>query len=272
MTDNDNSTDQSEQTDQAEQATDEDESKQEADQLSDDEITAAAATRIERLAAEETDPQAVLNGHDVEAALLEDWRIMFGQLHARFKTGDFNTGVKLVDAIGKLADKVNHHPDVTLTYPVVEVRLTSHDVGGLTSRDIELARQISDAAGQVRADADTNALQTVELCLDTPDFKAIKPFWAAVLGYAADDNDSNELFDPSGRLPTIWFQTSEPNEEPDQRWHYDIRVPPEVAERRIKAALDAGGTMADDRSAPSFTVLADAQGNKACICTWLNRD
>ncbi|WP_344341784.1 hypothetical protein, partial [Streptomyces rhizosphaericus] len=45
---------------------------------------------------EEPDPKAVLDGHGVEAALLDDWRIMFDQLHARFETGDFATGLALV--------------------------------------------------------------------------------------------------------------------------------------------------------------------------------
>ena len=51
----------------------------------------------------------------------------------------------------------------------------------------------------------------------------------------------------------------------------DIRVPPEVAETRIKAALDAGGTLVSDDRAPTFWVLADPQGNKCCVTTWQGR-
>ena len=66
----------------------------------------------------------------------------------------------------------------------------------------------------------------------------------------------------------MWFQETD-SEAPDrQRWHLDISVPHEVAEQRIQAALDAGGTLVDDERAPAFWVLADPDGNQACICTW----
>jgi 4a-hydroxytetrahydrobiopterin dehydratase len=48
-------------------------------------------------------------------------------------------------------------------------------------------------------------------------------------------------------------------------------VPHDVAEARIAAALAAGGTLVSDAEAPSYWVLADADGNKACICTWQDR-
>lgn len=49
--------------------------------------------------------------------------------------------------------------------------------------------------------------------------------------------------------------------------------PPEQAQARIEAAIAAGGgTLVSDDAAPSFTVLADAEGNKACITTWQGRD
>jgi 4a-hydroxytetrahydrobiopterin dehydratase len=51
-----------------------------------------------------------------------------------------------------------------------------------------------------------------------------------------------------------------------------VRVPPEVAEDRVKAALEAGGTLVSDERAPTVWVLADTHGNKACVTTWLGRD
>jgi len=113
-------------------------------------------------------------------------------------------------------------------------------------------------------------LQVPELALDTADVAAVKPFWRAVLGYVDSDQD-DELVDPDGRLPTLWFQDTEPHDTPRQRFHVDVRVPPEFAQQRIAAALEAGGTMVSDDRAPRFWVLADAEGNKACITTWLGR-
>jgi pterin-4a-carbinolamine dehydratase len=63
-----------------------------------------------------------------------------------FRTGTFEVGVRLVVAIGELADAADHHPDVDLRYPTVVVRVTTHDVGGLSHRDVELARELSLAA------------------------------------------------------------------------------------------------------------------------------
>ncbi len=220
----------------------------------------------------------VLSGHDVEQELLGDWRVMFDGLHARFATGDFATGLALVDKIGAAAEEANHHPDIDLTYGAVEVHLSSHDVGGVTQRDIRLARQISDVAGQVSARPEPQDVTVLELALDTPDAAAIAPFWAALLGYprVGEDDEVDELADRTGRNPTIWFQSvdssAEFEKEPHQRFHLDVRVPPEVAEKRVKDALEAGGSLVSDARAPAFWVLADAQGNKACVTTWLGRD
>lgn len=201
---------------------------------------------------------------DVEAAGLTDWRWLLGSLHARFATGGFATGLALVARIGALAEEADHHPDVELAYPHVGVRLASLDVSGVTSRDVDLARRISDAARELGVAAEPSRLSVLEIGLDTADEEAIKPFWRAVLG--ADESRPDE------ELPMLWFQTTDPHEEPRQRFHLDITVPPEVARHRIDAALAAGGRLVSDDRAPAFTVLADAEGNKACICTALGRD
>ena len=83
-----------------------------------------------------------------------DWRVADDVASARFHTGSFATGVDLVVAIGRDADAANHHPDVDLRYDHVDVRLTSHDVGGLSRRDVELARKIIEAARTLGAQPD----------------------------------------------------------------------------------------------------------------------
>ena len=213
----------------------------------------------------------LLSFADVEAAALPDWRRLFDTLRTRYRTGDFATGLQLVARIGELAEAANHHPDVDLRYPTVAIVLWSHDAGGVTSRDIDLARRISQAAAELGVEADPSSLSVVELALDTADHEEIKPFWRAVLGLTDDPELDTQLFDLVGSLPTLWFQHTEPHEEPRQRFHLDIRVPPEVAESRIAAALSAGGTLVTDENAPRFWVLADPQGNKACVTTGRGR-
>ncbi|MCL2543867.1 MAG: 4a-hydroxytetrahydrobiopterin dehydratase [Nocardioidaceae bacterium] len=217
------------------------------------------------------DPKALLSGDQVAEMDLPDWRSMYGALEARFATGDFATGLRLVERIGAAAEAANHHPDVTLTYPSVHVLLTSHDVGGKTQRDVDLARQISGFAAEMGVEAQPASVQRAEIGLDTADREEIKPFWKAVLAMEDDPRDDDAIIDPDGVTPTLWFQETDPHEEPRQRFHLDLRVPPEVARERIEAAVAAGGRVVDDGPAPRFVVLADAQGNKVCVCTHVGR-
>jgi 4a-hydroxytetrahydrobiopterin dehydratase len=214
----------------------------------------------------------IISFTDVEAAGLSDWRQLFEALGTRFLTGDFATGLRLVGRIGELAEAANHHPDVDLRYPHVNVTLFSHDVFGVTSRDLELARGISAAAAELGVKADPGATSVVEIALDTWDLEEIKPFWRAVLAMTDHPEYEQELRDLSGSRPTLWFQDTDRHDEPRQRFHLDVRMPPEVAQDRIAAALEAGGTLVSDASAPRFWVLADPQGNKACITTGRGRD
>jgi 4a-hydroxytetrahydrobiopterin dehydratase len=219
------------------------------------------------------DAPSTLSENDIEEAGLDDWRILFDTLHARFRTEDFATGLELVKKIGKAAEKADHHPDVDLSYGQVDVRLSSHDAGGITERDIDLAGQISGFAADVGAEPAPGELSVIEIALDTPAYDDVKPFWAAVLGYEGSRAHAEELNDPHGTRPTLWFQRAESAKgEVQQRFHVDVRVPPEVAEDRVRKALDAGGTLVNDERAPTVWVLADTHGNKACVTTWLGRD
>lgn len=204
-------------------------------------------------------------------AQLADWRKLAQALHARFLTGDFVTGLRFVTAVTEAAEKANHHPDVTLTYPTVDVRLMSHDVGALTQRDVDLARRISEIASAQEIAAEPGAVAQLELALDTADLAGVGPFWAALLTGRPDSLVGDEVRDPSGRVPILWFQQTDAHETPRQRFHIDLWVPHDVAQERIAAAVAAGGRVVDDEKAPSFVVLADPEGNKACVCTCLDR-
>ena len=220
------------------------------------------------------DPRRPLSHDDVLRSGLDDWRTVVRRLKARFRTGDFATGLALVDRIGAAAEEVDHHPDVTLAYAEVVVTLVSHDVGAITSRDVDLARRISAIAREAGVTADTSGLTGVELALDTGTDGASAGFYAALLDAESRDG---EVVDPSGQVPTVWFQTPDgegpglPEPAVEQRWHLDVWVPHDDAERRLQAVLDAGGRLVSDAEAPSFWVVEDADGNRSCICTPLDR-
>lgn len=95
------------------------------------------------------DHKNILTADQITEAALTGWRQDGQSLIARFATGDFATGLALVAGLGAAAEEVNHHPDVLLTYPEVTVTLSSHDVGGVTSRDVNLARTITDLAAEL---------------------------------------------------------------------------------------------------------------------------
>ena len=119
--------------------------------------------------------------------------------------------------------------------------------------------------------ADPSVPALLELGLDTAHQGAIAPFWAALLTGDASNVSGPDVIDPAGQMPLLWFQDCEEHEVPHQRLHVDVSVPAAVAPVRIKAAVEAGGTIVDESQAPSFTVLADADGNRACVCTLAGR-
>ena len=215
-----------------------------------------------------SDPRQKLTGQQVADAGLDDWRLVLGTLRARFRTDDFASAARLTQRVGEAAEEADHHPDLDLRWGRLDVAVASHDVGGITSRDVDLARQVSALAADEGARPDTAGLQAVELGLDTAHADRLAPFWAAVLGGEVADD---EVTDKAGDVPTLWFQATDEHEEPRQRFHLDVWVPPEQVQSRIDAALAADGSLVSDAEAPSFWVLADPDGNKACLCTWQNR-
>ncbi|MEP7090682.1 MAG: 4a-hydroxytetrahydrobiopterin dehydratase [Nocardioidaceae bacterium] len=218
-----------------------------------------------------TDPRDTLSPTQVRDAGLVDWRQILGRLKVRFHTGDFRTGLALVDKIGAAAESANHHPDIQLTYSEVIVTLTSHDVRGITSRDLDLARHISSHAAQLGVSSDATGLTQLELGLDTALGPQLAPFYAALLGGEVEDG---EPVDPSGQVPAVWWQEPDgderwalPEQPFTQRWHFDVWVAHDEGERRLQAVLDAGRRLVSDRAAPAYWVVEDADGNRSCICT-----
>jgi len=215
-----------------------------------------------------------LTTSDIVDAALTDWRKLAQRLHARFRTDDPAVGAALVaDAVRAAAEvSLGDHLEAGLSPTHVDLRVaTARDGIWVTSDDVTLARLLSDVARRHEVTSVPGEVTQVELALDTADDGRLGPFWAAVLTGDAAGVVADTVFDPTGQLPSMWFQRTEPHEVPRQRWHLDLWVAAEVADARIAAAVAAGGTVVDDSEAPSFTVLADPEGNKVCVCTFLDR-
>ncbi|MGE5827368.1 MAG: VOC family protein [Micromonosporaceae bacterium] len=227
----------------------------------------------------------MLRNAQIAEAKLTDWRKLAQGLHARYVVGDFGTGVRFVAAVGEVGDELGHHPSVTIGDGYVDFKLISNDaiyrdddgaehvVEWVTQQDIDLAQRITEIAATHDVAADPASITTIELALDTAHAATIAPVWAALLTGSTDAQGrgtiGEDVRDATGRVPNLWFQDTDEHETPRQRFHIDVWVAPEVAEQRIAAAVAAGGIVVDDSQAPSFTVIADQDGNKACVSTML---
>ena len=75
-------------------------------------------------------------------AKLPHWSIVDGQISRTFKFENYLEGPKFAIKVGKIAEDINHHPDIHIGYCQVTVRVNTHDVGGLSPYDFELARLV----------------------------------------------------------------------------------------------------------------------------------
>ncbi|HEY4608144.1 MAG TPA: VOC family protein [Ilumatobacteraceae bacterium] len=207
---------------------------------------------------------------------LPDWRVVLGRIEASFRAATFDGAAKLITAIASAAEAAGHHPDLDLRYPAdVYVRLTTHAAGGLTDADATLAASISALAAQVGATSQPCVAVGLEVAIDALDIDAVRPFWKAVLGYEDVPNETGQIFfltDPRRVGPDFWFQQMDAPRPQRNRIHIDVAVPHDVAEQRVADAIAAGGHVVSDRRARAFWILADVEGNEACICTWQDRN
>jgi 4a-hydroxytetrahydrobiopterin dehydratase len=216
-------------------------------------------------------------GRFAAEAGLDDWRFLLGRIEAVFVAKSFAAASAFVSQVAEAADAADHHPDVDLRYPGrVHVALTTHAVDGLTTADVDLAATISSLAATAGLAAEPVPAR-LEVAIDALDIDAVRPFWQAVLGYAefpprVPGGPVWVLVDPRRIGPAFWFQQMDAPRPQRNRIHLDVTVPHDVAEDRVAAAVAAGGRIVSDDRARAFWVLADPEGNEACICTWQDRD
>jgi 4a-hydroxytetrahydrobiopterin dehydratase len=77
---------------------------------------------------------------------LSGWKIESGELTKTFTFKDFLSSVDFVNQIAKIAEGAGHHPDIDIRYNRVRLGLTTHDAGGLSEKDFELAHGIEKLA------------------------------------------------------------------------------------------------------------------------------
>jgi 4a-hydroxytetrahydrobiopterin dehydratase len=208
---------------------------------------------------------------------LVDWRVVLGHIEAQFRASSFAAATEFVARVVQAADEADHHPDIDLRYPgIVRLSLMTHATNGLTTADVALARSISALATEVGLTSDPSPSVGLEVAIDALDIDAVRPFWRALLDYeeVPPEEPGGTVFvivDPRRIGPQFWFQQMDAPRSQRNRIHIDVSVPHDIAEQRVSAAVAAGGHIVSDARARAFWVLADCEGNEACVCTWQDR-
>jgi 4a-hydroxytetrahydrobiopterin dehydratase len=78
---------------------------------------------------------------------LPGWARKGETLTKTYSFARFADGIRFVQQVAALADGMNHHPDIDIRYTNVAFSLSTHDAGGITQRDLDLAKAIEQAAG-----------------------------------------------------------------------------------------------------------------------------
>ncbi|WP_135661835.1 4a-hydroxytetrahydrobiopterin dehydratase [Halorhabdus rudnickae] len=86
----------------------------------------------------------LLADEEIEAQLPTDWERDGDEIVRTFEFDAYLDGVGFAAAAGGLAQEAFHHPEMTIGWREVDVRLTTHDAGGITAADIELAERLND--------------------------------------------------------------------------------------------------------------------------------
>ena len=82
------------------------------------------------------------NQVSAELATVEGWRLRGKQISKLYVFKDFTEGIRFLDHGARLAEEMNHHPDIDIRYNKIKLTLTTHDEGGLTMKDFMLAAKI----------------------------------------------------------------------------------------------------------------------------------
>jgi 4a-hydroxytetrahydrobiopterin dehydratase len=81
-------------------------------------------------------------------ARLPQWELRADSLHRTFTFADFSEAFAFMMRVALIAERMDHHPDWRNVYNRVEIRLSTHDAGGVTGLDFEMAGKIDGVAGK----------------------------------------------------------------------------------------------------------------------------
>ena len=211
------------------------------------------------------------------------WRYLLGTLAVAVPVTSLAQATEVAAAaVAACGADADGHLRVDLRPDRVELTVGTAALGEVTGRDTRLAHDVAGAVAALglhpagpTSEHTPRPVQQLEMAIDAMDIPAIRPFWKAVLAYVDEPGStspSGAIVDPAGQSPPLWFQQMDAPRPQRNRVHFDITVAHDEAGARVHAAVAAGGKLVNDSFARSFWVLADAEGNEVCVCTWTDRD
>lgn len=195
---------------------------------------------------------------------LSDWVVLHGGPTAVFRVDSHQDAARLAGAVAALPN-LEPRTILTIASDSLTVKLT-REIWQTEARHVELARAVSAVARELGIVADTAAAQEVQVAVAAKPDSVDLQFWRAVLGYEPMCEDN--CIDPLGMGSTVWMQQLSDDKPLRHAMHIDVSVGREHVEKRLRAAVDAGGIIIDESDAPEAWILADKSGNKVCVVAW----
>lgn len=199
--------------------------------------------------------EAPLTGRELQDAGPADWRVLADAAVAWFVAPSYAASAVLVARVADHLGGAECWFDLRADGVRVSLRRQAAGFGGA---DVEAARVISAAAAELGLTADPASVQSLQLTFDVRDLDTVRSFWREALGYV--DNGDEDLVDPGGRFPPIWFQGTDEVRPERNRIHLDASRRHELGQA-AKSALLAGG--AGERGPIEYySTMSDAEGNE----------
>jgi 4a-hydroxytetrahydrobiopterin dehydratase len=103
---------------------------------------------VDEIEVSQPEPAQPLSNAEIDRRLstLHGWRREEGGIRKRYRRADFRTAIAFVNTVADIAEAAAHHPDIDIRWRNVIIFLTTHEAGGVTQLDLELAEQIDAAA------------------------------------------------------------------------------------------------------------------------------
>ena len=189
------------------------------------------------------------------------WRYILGVLRTCVRVSSLAQAADVASrAVAAAGPDAGEFLQIDIRRDQVILTLQSLATNQVTAREAGAARHISSAVTELGLATDAlgqgpRSAQLLEIAIDALDIAAVRPFWKAVMGYDDEPGATGPedgLADPAGQGPAIWFQQMDAPRPQRNRIHFDVSVPHDEA--------------------PAFWVLADPEGNEACVTTWQGRE